>query len=664
MSTDGIWTVRRTGKANPPVTTRFTAPLDRIIHLVRTCAFDEAGAAAAAIRTEARAECDHEAVGRASSFLGEIASIQGNLDTAVREFGTAIEHLEHTDLAGSISRAYRGLAYVHLISRMPNLALAPGLEARRLSQLTEVSTTKARAEFESAICIGFCLVGLNRLEDAENERLGAERHVSTMRSLDSWLSGLYDLLVGRLALECGRSAGDGDAIQAGTRQLEDVASDFGATGLQFWQAHTLDVLARALESADLACAIRHMTAAAEVYQRIKAARLLEAATRWIGAARPVTGNRYTPAAKIPKAPELPMETTLVSNQLVAGPKTRFVFERAIRFAEMAHPVLILGESGTGKEGLARITHEESARKSGPFISLNCAAVPDHLVESVLFGHRKGSFTGAMDSQAGLLTVAHGGTLFMDEIGEFPLGLQAKLLRFLESKRFRRIGDTAEQCVDIRIVAATNRRLADEVRKGTFREDLYYRLNVLRLEALPLRLRMEEVPPLAQFVAAESGARLTIGAVTLLMIHDWPGNVRQLRNVISQAQSSVGAGATVITRAMVKEAMESELGSDFDEAVPPHLECAALGPPFIRQEAPVEAPPTPAAAVPARDFPFMMADGSLPPGMDLLDAEREFQKWQMKRALERCGGAKARTARELGLNLQTFVVRAKKHDLIP
>jgi transcriptional regulator with PAS, ATPase and Fis domain len=294
-------------------------------------------------------------------------------------------------------------------------------------------------------------------------------------------------------------------------------------------------------------------------------------------------------------------------------------------------------------------------------------LPDNLLESMLFGHKKGSFTGASDHQTGLVKSAHGGTLFLDEIGELPEALQPKLLRFLETRKMLRLGDTSEQAVDVRVVAATNRRLEDAVRASRFREDLYYRLNVLRLESLPLRLRMEEVPSLAQFVAEAEGARLTVGALTLLTIHDWPGNVRQLRNVVSRARAEVGAGATVITRSMVAQALASDLGCAIAEIAPPHLQTAALGPQFVRLDSNASMPGRVAASegipVVARDYPFMRADGSLHPGMDLGEAEREFQVWQMARALERCDNAKSKTARYLGMNLQTFLVRARKHGLI-
>ncbi len=660
------WTVLRTGPSHPAPSSRFTEPLDSVIHLVRTCALEEAAAASEKIRTEARAECDHEAVGRASSFLGEIAGIRGDLEAAMREFGTAIEHLEHTDLAGSIARAYRGLAHCHLISRMPNLALAPALEAQRLAGLIDLPATKDRAEFESSICLGFTYLGLSRLAEAEAAYRSIERLVPAMSVVDVWLPGLFELLGGRLEIERGRLDADDARFASGVSRIEQVVRDFADAGLTFWQSFALECLGRALEDTDLPAAVRHITSAAQIYRRIGALRLCDAATQWIEAAQPATGSRYAPAHVMPRPRELPMEVSVVSGQLVAGPKTRLVFERAMRYAEMDHPVLILGESGTGKEGLARIIHEMSDRSAGPFVPINCASVPENLLESLLFGHKKGSFTGASDHQTGLVKSANGGTLFLDEIGELPEALQPKLLRFLETRKMLRLGDTAEQAVDVRVVAATNRRLEDAVRGARFREDLYYRLNVLRLESLPLRLRMEEVPSLAQFIAEAEGARLTVGALTLLTIHDWPGNVRQLRNVVSRARAEVGAGATLITRAMVAQALAADIGCAIADVVPPHLETAALGPQFVRADPATRVSCSNVASngpPAARDYPFMRADGSLHPGMVLGDAEREFQIWQMAQALERCENAKSRTARYLGMNLQTFLVRARKHGLI-
>lgn len=205
-------------------------------------------------------------------------------------------------------------------------------------------------------------------------------------------------------------------------------------------------------------------------------------------------------------------------------------------------VLVLGESGTGKELLARAVHEKSARKSRPFVAINCGALRETLLESELFGHEKGSFTGAYTRKIGLAEVANGGTLFLDEIGELSHGIQAKLLRFIQEGEIFRVGGKEPIKVDIRLISATNRELDQEVQKGNFREDLFYRINTIVVNAPPLRRRKEDIPLLIQHFMNQSpqaqyGRMKTISteAVQLLMKYDWPGNIRELQNVCERLQ---------------------------------------------------------------------------------------------------------------------------------
>ncbi len=203
-------------------------------------------------------------------------------------------------------------------------------------------------------------------------------------------------------------------------------------------------------------------------------------------------------------------------------------------------VLITGESGTGKELIAKAIHAHSRRAAKPFVTVNCAAIPENLLESELFGHAKGSFTGAVTSKAGLVEMANSGTLFLDEIGEVPLSLQAKLLRFLQEKEFRRVGDTESKKVDVRIIAATNKNLEEEMQRGSFREDLYYRLNVIRINLPPLRERSEDIPLLIdyflkKFCAAQNKKikKVSSLAMRVLCSYSYPGNIRELENIIER-----------------------------------------------------------------------------------------------------------------------------------
>ncbi|MGA2194454.1 MAG: sigma-54 dependent transcriptional regulator [Bryobacteraceae bacterium] len=231
-----------------------------------------------------------------------------------------------------------------------------------------------------------------------------------------------------------------------------------------------------------------------------------------------------------------------------SPKMQEVFA----FVQQAGPskacVLITGESGTGKELVARTLHALSPRRLGPFIAVNCAALPETLIESELFGHEKGSFTGASERRAGCFEVAQHGTLLLDEIGEMPVATQAKLLRILEDSKVRRLGGKSEFQVDVRVLAATNKVPEEAVRGGHLREDLYYRLNVFQIHMPPLRDRRSDIPALAEALLAEMNrkhecrvAEISPAVVEVLEAHNWPGNVRELRNVIERAVILAGEG---------------------------------------------------------------------------------------------------------------------------
>lgn len=209
-------------------------------------------------------------------------------------------------------------------------------------------------------------------------------------------------------------------------------------------------------------------------------------------------------------------------------------DMVLRVATVPHPVLLTGESGTGKEVIARLIHERSARD--PFVAVNCGAVPENLIESELFGHERGAFTGADRDKRGLVESAEGGTLFLDEVGELPLALQPSLLRFLESGEVRRVGSTTSRSHDVRVIAATNRDLEGEMRSGRFREDLYWRLNVLHLDVAPLRERLADVPALALKFLRDAGCQIPLdqSTETVLMSYAWPGNARELRNAMQRA----------------------------------------------------------------------------------------------------------------------------------
>ena len=235
-----------------------------------------------------------------------------------------------------------------------------------------------------------------------------------------------------------------------------------------------------------------------------------------------------------------------------APKMQEIFTILQQAGPSKACVLVTGESGTGKEVVARTIHALSSRRQGPFVAINCAALPETLIESELFGHEKGSFTGASERRAGCFELAQHGTLLLDEIGEMPMSTQAKLLRILEDSKVRRLGGKSEFEVDVRLIAATNKVPEEAVRGGHLREDLYYRLNVFHVHLPPLRDRMEDIPAIASALIGDLNRKheckvtdLSAAVVSALMRHNWPGNVRELRNVLERAVIVTGEGTVEV-----------------------------------------------------------------------------------------------------------------------
>ncbi len=247
-----------------------------------------------------------------------------------------------------------------------------------------------------------------------------------------------------------------------------------------------------------------------------------------------------------------LEEFLGIDVVAESPQMRRVLDTSKKVAPFDTSVLITGESGVGKEVVAKLIHRSSRRSKGPFIAINCAALPDNLIEAELFGYKKGSFSGAYTDKKGIVEEAEGGTLFLDEIGDLPLSLQAKLLRLLQEKEIRPIGSNRPKRVDVRVLCATNRNLKEMVEKGEFREDLFYRINVIHIHIPPLRERKEDILPLAYFFIKRSAEKfgtdtkeLSESAKRQLLSYDWPGNVRELENTIER--SFILSEGTVIER---------------------------------------------------------------------------------------------------------------------
>ena len=257
------------------------------------------------------------------------------------------------------------------------------------------------------------------------------------------------------------------------------------------------------------------------------------------------------------------------NIIGVSSKMRELYDLVKRVAPTLSNILITGESGTGKELVAKAIHSNSLRSEKPFITVNCGAIAENLLESELFGHKKGAFTGAVSNRRGLFELANGGSIFLDEIGEMPLALQVKLLRVIQEKEFRRVGDTENLKTDVRIIAASNRELEEEARNGSFREDLYYRLNVIQIKLPPLRKRKEDLPSLIDHFIKKYNKelgrtilRISSEAMAVLQNYDFPGNVRELENIIERALAL--EGTDIILVETLSEEVRAREHSNFTE----------------------------------------------------------------------------------------------------
>lgn len=301
-------------------------------------------------------------------------------------------------------------------------------------------------------------------------------------------------------------------------------------------------------------------------------------------------------------------------------------------------VLILGESGTGKEVIARNIHHHSARSDKPFVPVNCGAIPNELLESELFGHEKGAFTGAISTRRGRFEMAQGGTLFLDEIGDMPLSMQVKLLRVLQERVYERVGSNKSQQVDVRIIAATHNDLEQAIADGRFREDLYYRLNVFPINTPPLRDRVEDLPLLINELinriekAQRGSVRLSQDAIRSLQQHDWPGNVRELANLVERLAILYPYGVVDVAQLPEKYQAEGEL--------PELLTPAPVVEPLVDNSV---------ARLPSE-------------GLDLKEHLSQLEYDLIQQALDEAGGVVAHAAKLLHMGRTTLVEKMKKYDI--
>lgn len=342
------------------------------------------------------------------------------------------------------------------------------------------------------------------------------------------------------------------------------------------------------------------------------------------------------------------ETNLFRSLVGTSRAVQHVRQMMQQVADTEASVLILGESGTGKEVVARNLHYHSKRRQAPFVPVNCGAIPAELLESELFGHEKGAFTGAITARAGRFELAEGGTLFLDEIGDMPLPMQVKLLRVLQERTFERVGSNRTQQADVRIIAATHKDLEKMIEEGTFREDLYYRLNVFPIEMAPLRERVEDIPLLLNELISRmehekrGSIRFNSAAIMSLCRHDWPGNIRELANLVERMAIMHPYGVIGVMELPKKFRHVDDDDEQYASALQDEMEeRAAINAPIAVADA--------HAMLPAE-------------GLDLKEYLGNLEQGLIHQALEDAGGVVARAAERLRIRRTTLVEKMRKYGM--
>jgi len=422
------------------------------------------------------------------------------------------------------------------------------------------------------------------------------------------------------ALEREGYATDGAGTLAEARARLRESYDFVLLDVWFPEGSGLDLL-REIADQTPETAVVMMSGHATVEAAVQATRLgaFDFLEKPISLERLLVVLRNAGAARALRAENLRLDRP-GSRRIVGGsPAVRALLEEVARAGPSQARVLIQGEHGTGKELVARALHDESPRRSHPFVAVNCAAIPEELIESELFGHERGAFTGATQARRGRFEEAHGGTLFLDEVGDLSPRAQTKLLRVLQEGELTRVGGNRAIRIDVRVIAATNRNLAERARQNEFREDLYFRLAVIPITVPPLRERAEDVPLLVEHfaleLARETGGRprvFTRSAVDLLRSYSFPGNIRELRNLVERLAIMTPGGGTV-------------------------------GPADVRRVLPAEGAPSGEAAAPVR----------------LAEAVQEFERRRIEAALAAVGGSMTKAAAQLGLERSHLYKKMKR-----
>ena len=505
--------------------------------------------------------------------------------------------------------------------------------------------------------------------------------------------------LGRLGCRCQGASGGNEALD----RMASMPFDLVLLDLRMDDLDGMEVLKRA-RARGMAANCIMMSAEGTISHAVEAIRL--GATDFLvkpfeleqllGMVRRVLGS-LAPGEGAGQDPRLLWRDTHAPDLVGEHPRLLDVFLVIERIANTDCTVLVLGESGTGKELVARAIHNTSGRKRKEFVPVNCGAIPETLIESELFGHAKGAFSGATSAREGRFAVADGGSLFLDEIGEMSLAVQVKFLRVLQEKEYVPVGETRPRKCDVRIVAATNKNLEEMTRAGGFREDLFYRLNLIPIQLPALRDRIEDVPRLAQHFLSMLGSRsdhpvpsFSAGALETMVRYDWPGNVRELQNTvermtllhqgsglldvsdlppkIQQLSGRPIIGMNPTERSTPAAAPETAAAPVTPAAIPdttPNAasgtEPAAAASPDAVAQSPVAAPPAPEPEPEPVTF-ATPADFLLPDdGIDLRKAVQTFEMSLIDQALERTGGNKNQASMLLGMNRTTLVEKLRKRQ---
>jgi two-component system response regulator PilR (NtrC family) len=458
-------------------------------------------------------------------------------------------------------------------------------------------------------------------EVAQSPRLAVEQAVVLVVDDEPDLLELVGLTLSRMSLKT-RTASD---LQSARRLLKAERFDLCLTDMRLPDGDGLDLVAWIQENrADLPVAV--ITAHGNVESAVRALKLgafdFVSKPLDLGVLRKLVGS----AIKLRTTPEEKTAPEFAARLLGSSPTMEQLREMIVRVARSQAPVHICGESGTGKELAARMIHGSGARREGPFVAVNCGAIPTELMESELFGHKRGSFTGAVADKKGLVQSAEGGTLFLDEVADLPLHMQVKLLRLVQEKTVRPIGEPREESVDVRILSATHKDLADLVAQGLFREDLFYRINVIELRVPALRERSADIPEIAEAILTRLARRMNATApklsaetVQTLQAYRYPGNVRELENVLERALTLSTTGSIM----------------------PEHIR--------LRTGAP------PAAAEPPAHIGPSAAEGGAALGTQLESLERDA----IVKALEKTRYNKTAAAKLLGMSFRALRYRIKR-----